>query len=162
MNSSICWGVLAKFIGALIITNSVWPGPPGSIRNEKPRFGPRTPSATFGLPPPTEKRATTGTVFVKIEAFDRPRASAAGSKVPVKHWPLAPLGRCFALLMLAFIKSTIGAGSKSCACAAIPPSMVVAAAMIAMLILMVSSRPCGVAYSWREAWQEQMTFLLVV
>jgi hypothetical protein len=52
-------------------------------------------SGTFGLPPPTEKRATTGTLLPENNA-ERLNAAASGVPVnsPAAHKPLAWLRRC--------------------------------------------------------------------
>ena len=76
-------------------------------------------SGALGLPPPTEKRTTTGTGWpLKADAVDSARPSALPTKLPVAHTPLAPERRKPSNLPPTFSKvSTMRLGS-TWACAA--------------------------------------------
>ena len=56
---------------------------------------------------------------MKVAALESLRASAVGSNDPTKHCPLAPLGLFLAMPASFDIASTMGCGSKVCACAGV-------------------------------------------
>ena len=72
-------------------------------------------SGIFGLPPPTEKRATTREGFSNAADLLRALPSAVGVKVPITHCPLAPLGLAIWLPAKLRIVLTISSVSALCA-----------------------------------------------
>jgi hypothetical protein len=139
--------------------------PAGSAkRRAKPRVTGFVLSEMFGLLPPIENRAVTGTVLAKIGAFDRLAASGVGVNVPVTQTPFAPLARTLGWLPpTANWPSTMAWGSASWARADAARRQMIAAAqpwtmvldVIGFLFMDGLGSPCTQAGPYRRQGGDQ-------